>query len=37
MMECKGCVASVKLDDEANLFHGQVLHLRDVITWTMLD
>ncbi len=33
MMEYKGYVARVELDDEANLFHGQVLHLRDVITF----
>ncbi len=33
MMEYKGYVARVEFDDEANLFHGQVLHLRDVITF----
>lgn len=33
MMEYKGYVAKLEFDSEANLFHGQVLHLRDVITF----
>jgi len=32
-MEYKGYVARVEYDDEAQLFHGQVLNLRDVITF----
>lgn len=32
-MEYKGYTAKVEFDDEANLFHGQVLNLRDVITF----
>lgn len=33
MMEYKGYSAKVDYDDEAGLFHGQVLHMRDVITF----
>lgn len=33
MMEYKGYVAKVEFDDEANLFHGEILNLRDVITF----
>ena len=33
MMEYKGYIAKVEFDEEANLFHGHVLHLRDVITF----
>ena len=33
MMEYKGYTAKIELDDEAALFHGQVLHVRDVITF----
>lgn len=33
MMEYKGYTAKVEFDNDANLFHGQVLHLRDVITF----
>lgn len=33
MMEYKGYIAKVEFDDEAGLFHGQVLHTRDVITF----
>lgn len=32
-MEYKGYTAKVDYDDEAGLFHGQVLNLRDVITF----
>jgi predicted HicB family RNase H-like nuclease len=32
-MEYKGYVATVIFDEEANLFHGEVLNLRDVITF----
>ena len=32
-MEYKGYVARVEYDDEARLFHGQVMNLRDVITF----
>ena len=33
MMEYKGYYAKVEFDDEANVFHGEVLNLRDVITF----
>lgn len=33
MMEYKGYVARVEFDDEANIFHGEVINLRDVITF----
>lgn len=33
MMEYKGYTAKVEFDDEAGLFHGHVLHTRDVITF----
>jgi predicted HicB family RNase H-like nuclease len=33
MMEYKGYTAKVEFDDEADLFHGQVLNIRDVITF----
>jgi predicted HicB family RNase H-like nuclease len=33
MMEYKGYLAKVEFDDEANLFHGQVVNIRDVITF----
>ena len=32
-MEYKGYIARVEYDDEAQLFHGQALNLRDVITF----
>ena len=32
-MEYKGYFAKVEFDDEANLFHGEVINLRDVITF----
>jgi predicted HicB family RNase H-like nuclease len=33
MMEYKGYIARVEFDDEANIFHGEVINLRDVITF----
>jgi len=33
MMEYKGYIAKVEFDDEANIFHGEVINLRDVITF----
>jgi predicted HicB family RNase H-like nuclease len=33
MMEYKGYIAKVEFDDEAGAFHGEVLTLRDVITF----
>lgn len=33
MMEHKGYVGTAIFDDEANLFHGEVVNLRDVITF----
>ena len=33
MMEYKGYVGAAVFDDEAGLFHGEVLNLRDVITF----
>lgn len=33
MMEYKGYFARVEFDDEANIFHGEVINLRDVITF----
>jgi predicted HicB family RNase H-like nuclease len=32
-MEYKGYAAKVEFDDEANIFHGEVINLRDVITF----
>jgi len=32
-MEYKGYFAKVEFDDEANTFHGEVINLRDVITF----
>jgi predicted HicB family RNase H-like nuclease len=32
-MEYKGYIARVEYDDKAQLFHGQVMNLRDVITF----
>jgi predicted HicB family RNase H-like nuclease len=31
-MKYKGYVATVEFDDEADIFHGEVINLRDVIT-----
>jgi predicted HicB family RNase H-like nuclease len=33
MMEYKGYLARVEFDDEANLFHGEVINIRDVVTF----
>jgi len=33
MMEYKGYIAKVEFDDGAGVFHGEVLNLRDVITF----
>ena len=33
MMEHKGYSAKVEFDDDANIFHGEVINLRDVITF----
>ena len=33
MMEFKGYAAKVEFDDEAGLFHGEVINTRDVITF----
>ncbi|KQP07673.1 antitoxin HicB [Methylobacterium sp. Leaf99] len=33
MMRCKGYEALVEYDEEADLFHGEVINLRDVITF----
>ena len=32
-MDYKGYVGMVEFDDEADIFHGQVVNLRDVITF----
>ncbi len=33
MMEFKGYQAHVEFDDDANVFHGEVVNIRDVITF----
>ncbi|MBW2595777.1 MAG: type II toxin-antitoxin system HicB family antitoxin, partial [Deltaproteobacteria bacterium] len=33
MMEYKRYFAKVEFDDEANIFHGEIINLRDVITF----
>jgi predicted HicB family RNase H-like nuclease len=33
MMEYKGYSAQVEFDDDVGVFHGEVLHLRDVVTF----
>ena len=33
MMEYKGYIGKVEFDDEANIFHGEVINLRDIITF----
>lgn len=33
MMEYKGYIAKIEFDDDDNLFHGEVINLRDVITF----
>ena len=33
MMDYKGYFAKVEFDDEADIFHGEVINLRDVVTF----
>jgi len=33
MMEYKGYLGKVEFDDESNIFHGEVINLRDVVTF----
>ena len=33
MMQYKGYLARVEFDDEANIFHGEVINTRDIITF----
>jgi predicted HicB family RNase H-like nuclease len=33
MLDYKGCRGKVEFDDEASLFHGEVVNTRDVITF----
>lgn len=33
MIEYKGYIGKVEFDDEADLFHGEVVNLRDVVTF----
>lgn len=33
MMEYRGYIGKVEFDDEADIFHGEVVNLRDVITF----
>jgi predicted HicB family RNase H-like nuclease len=33
MMEYRGYIGNVEFDDEANIFHGEVINLRDVVTF----
>ena len=33
MMEYKGYLANVRFDEQANLFHGEVMNIRDVVTF----
>ena len=33
MMEYKGYIGNVEFDDESNIFHGEVINLRDVVTF----
>jgi len=33
MMEYKGYLSRIVFDDEANIFHGEVINIRDVITF----
>ena len=32
-MKYKGCLGQVQFDDEASLFHGEGINIRDVITF----
>jgi predicted HicB family RNase H-like nuclease len=33
MMEYKGYIGHVEFDDKSNIFHGEVINLRDVVTF----
>jgi predicted HicB family RNase H-like nuclease len=33
MMEYKGYLSRIEFDDEAEIFHGEVINIRDVITF----
>ncbi|MFQ5639650.1 MAG: type II toxin-antitoxin system HicB family antitoxin, partial [bacterium] len=33
MMQYKGYLARIEFDEEANIFHGEVINIRDVITF----
>lgn len=33
MMQYKGYIGKVEFDDEAGIFHGEVVNMRDVITF----
>jgi predicted HicB family RNase H-like nuclease len=33
MMEYKGYLSRIEFDDEVNIFHGEVINIRDVITF----
>jgi predicted HicB family RNase H-like nuclease len=33
MMQYKGYLSRVEFDDEANVFHGEVINIRDVVTF----
>ncbi|MGA1530302.1 MAG: type II toxin-antitoxin system HicB family antitoxin [Kiritimatiellia bacterium] len=33
MMKYKGYIGKVAFDDDANIFHGEVINLRDVVTF----
>jgi predicted HicB family RNase H-like nuclease len=33
MMEYKGYLSRIEFDDEANIFHGEVINIREVITF----
>jgi predicted HicB family RNase H-like nuclease len=33
MMEYKGYLSRIEFDDKANIFHGEVINIRDVITF----
>jgi predicted HicB family RNase H-like nuclease len=33
MMEYKGYLATVEFDDQADIFHGEVVNIRDVVTF----
>jgi len=33
MMEYKGYIGKVEIDDEAGIYHGEIINIRDVITF----